>query len=199
RTFLKALGETEYEELRSDLNILITHQAFDGARVGPVDYTFKPGRSDTVSREMLPQHFEYIAAGHIHQYQILYHPLKPSLPFVYPGSIQRISFAEMHEDKGFVEAELLHDRIETRFIPLSAWDMEMVEIEAAGRTSGDVEEAIRSQFWRFSEDLVIRFNLTGGAGTSDYPPVDFQRMRADMPPILECQFAVKAGKRWIKR
>ena len=77
--------------------------------------------------------------------------------------------------------------------------MEMVEIEAAGRTSGDVEEAIRSQFWRFSEDRVIRFNLTGGAGTSDYPPVDFQRMRADMPPILECQFAVKAGKRWIKR
>ena len=49
RTFLKALGETEYEELRSDLNILITHQAFDGARVGPVEYTFNPGRSDTVT------------------------------------------------------------------------------------------------------------------------------------------------------
>ena len=37
----------------------------------------------------------------------------------------------MHEDKGFIEGELLHDRIETRFIPLPAWDMEMVEVKAA--------------------------------------------------------------------
>lgn len=199
RTFLKALDETEYADLRSDLNVLITHQAFDGATVGPAEYTFKTGRADTVSRQTLPSDFDYVAAGHIHRYQVLCHPLKPSLPFVYPGSIQRISFAEMHEDKGFVEAELLHDRIETRFIPLPAWDMEIVEIEAAGRTAGDVEEAIRSQFWRLSGGMVVRFNLTGGGGLKDYPQVDFEGVRADMPPLLECQFAVKAGKRWVKR
>ncbi|MBU2499635.1 MAG: exonuclease SbcCD subunit D [Proteobacteria bacterium] len=199
RTFLKALHETAYEEMRSDLNILVTHQAFDGATVGPGDYTFRPSRSDTVSRGTLPDDFSYIAAGHIHRYQILNHPSKPGLPLVYPGSIQRISFAEMDEEKGFVEAELLHGRIETRFIPLPAWDMEMVEIEAAGRTSEDVEEAIRAQFWRFGEEMVIRFNLTGGERTSDYPDIDLEKMRAEMPPVLECQFAVRVGKRWIKR
>ena len=34
RTFSRALEETEYHQLRSDFNILVTHQAFDQASVG---------------------------------------------------------------------------------------------------------------------------------------------------------------------
>jgi hypothetical protein len=60
-----------------------------------------------------------------------------------------------------------------------------------------VEEAIQGQFWRFAPDLVIRFNLTGGKRLSDYPDLDLQSLRAEMPPVLECQFAVRAGKRWV--
>jgi DNA repair exonuclease SbcCD nuclease subunit len=199
RTFLKALEETEYEGMRSDFNILLTHQAFDQATVGPVDFTFREGRPDTVSRQSIPLDFEYIAAGHIHRYQILSHPLKPKVNFVYPGSTQRISFAEMNEEKGFVEAEVLNDRIETRFMLLPVYDMETVEIAAAGLGTRDLEEAIEGQFWRFDEDLVIRFNLTGGKRLSDYPDLDYQKLRSEMPPILECQFMVRAGKRWVMR
>ena len=199
RTFLKALEETEYADLRSDFNILVTHQAFDEALVGPVGYRFKAGRPDTVSRSTVPLDFEYIAAGHIHRYQILPHPLRPRLSFVYPGSTQRMSFAEADEEKGFVEGEVVNDRIETRFVPLSAWDMEIVEIEAAGRSPDDVEKAIRDQFWRFSEDLVIRFNLVGGSAAGDYPEVDFHRLRKEMPAVLECQFAIKGRRRWIHK
>jgi DNA repair exonuclease SbcCD nuclease subunit len=197
RTFLRALEETEYSGLRSDFNILVTHQAFDQATVGPVDFTFREGRPDTVSRQSVPLDFEYIAAGHIHRYQILSHPLKPGLHFVYPGSTQRISFAEMHEEKGFVMGEVLNDRIETRFMPLPVYEMEIVQIEAVGMSARDVEEAIKSQFWRFREDLVIRFNLTGGKTQSDYPDPDYQKLRAKMPPILECQFVLRAGERCV--
>jgi len=143
--------------------------------------------------------FEYIAAGHIHRYQVLDHPLKPGIKFDYPGSTQRISFGEMAEDKGFVEAEILDNRIETRFVPLPVYDMEMVEIQASGLSSGEFKEAIRRQFWRFDEDLVIRFNLTGSVMIGDYPEVDFQKLRAEMPSILECQFAIKAGQKWVMR
>jgi DNA repair exonuclease SbcCD nuclease subunit len=148
---------------------------------------------------MVPLDFEYIAAGHIHRYQILPHPLRPRVGFVYPGSTQRMSFAEVDEEKGFVEGEVVNDRIETRFISLPAWEMEIVEIEAAGRSAKEVEKAIRDQFWRFGQDLVIRFNLVGGAGARDYPDIDFLRLRAEMPDVLECQFAVKARRRWIHR
>jgi DNA repair exonuclease SbcCD nuclease subunit len=199
RAFLKALEETEYEGLRSDFNILVTHQAFDQATVGPIDFTFREGRPDTVSRQSIPLDFEYIAAGHIHRYQILPHPLKPQLKFVYPGSTQRISFAEMNEEKGFVMGEVLNNRIETRFMPLPTYDMEIVEVEAVGLSTQDLEEAMEAQFWRFDQDLVIRFNLTGGKRLSDYPDLDYQRLRAKMPPILECQFMMRAGKRWVMR
>ena len=197
RSFLHALKETEYEDLRSDFNILVAHQAFDMATVGPVDFTFRPGRPDTVLRQTIPLDFEYIAAGHIHRYQILPHPLKPGVNFVYPGSTQRMSFAEMYEEKGFVEGEVLDNRIETRFIPLPAHDMEIVEIECAGRTAEDCEGAIKNQFWRFNQDLVIRFNLTGGTKGGDYPDINFDDLRTDMPPVLECQFAVRTRKKWI--
>ncbi|MBS1237167.1 MAG: metallophosphoesterase, partial [Deltaproteobacteria bacterium] len=41
RTFLKALDDTEYDDLRCDLNFLVVHQTFDEATVGPGDYTFR--------------------------------------------------------------------------------------------------------------------------------------------------------------
>ena len=63
----------------------------------------------------------------------------------------------------------------------------------------DLEKAIKSQFWRFHEELVIRFNLTGGTRISVYPDLDFQELRDKMPPILECQFMMRAGKRWVMR
>lgn len=61
----------------------------------------------------------------------------------------------------------------------------------------EVEADILSQFWRFSEEMVIRFNLTGGKKASDYPDVDFQKLRGKMPPVLECHFAIKTEKGWI--
>ena len=197
RTFLDALKETEFGEIRSDFNILLAHQAFDGATVGPAEFTFNAGRPDTVSRETIPLDFEYIAAGHIHRCQVLSHPLKPRLKIVYPGSVQRMSFAEMNEDKAFVIGEVVGNRVETRFMPLPSWDMEIVEIEAGDRTSGEVEADIKEQFWRFRKDIVIRFNLTGGTQRRDYPKIDVESLRKEMPPVLECQFMIKTAKGWI--
>jgi hypothetical protein len=110
-----------------------------------------------------------------------------------------MSFAEMEEEKAFVVGEVLEGRIATRFVPLPAYSMEIVEIEAAGLRADECEDAITSQFWRFDEDLVIRFNFTGGGKAGDYPDVDFERLRAQMPPVMECQFVVKAGNRRIMR
>ncbi len=199
RTFLRALQDTEYHHLRTDFNLLVTHQAFDQACVGPADFVFRTGRPDTVSRQIVPPDFEYIAAGHIHRYQVLDHPLKPGIKFVYPGSTQRISFAEMNEEKGFVEGEVLDNRIETRFVPLAVYDMEIVEIQAGDLSPEECREVIRNQFWRFDEDLVVRFNLTGGSKIKDYPVMDFQKLRAEMPSILECQFALKTTQKWVMR
>jgi DNA repair exonuclease SbcCD nuclease subunit len=177
----------------------VTHQTFDQAVVGPTDFVFRAGRPDTVDRASVPIDFDYIAAGHIHRYQLLDHPLKPGLVFAYPGSPQRMSFAEMNEEKGFIQGEIVDGHIATRFIPLPAYEMETVEIEVAGLSTDACVEKISEQFWRFGEDRVIRFQLTGGKKAADYPDLDFEKIRAGMPPVLECQFAVRVGKRWVLR
>ncbi len=196
-TFLKGVEMTEYTDLKTDLNILVTHQAFDGASVGPVNFIFRAGRPDTVSRRTLPLDFDYIAAGHIHRYQVLPHPLNPEIKFVYPGSIQRISFAEMYENKGFVEGEIINNRIETRFVPLPVYHMQIINIEAAGMTDIDCRDVILAHTGSFSENTVVRFNLTGGTKRKDYPNLDLQKIRAELPPLMESQFALKTSNRWI--
>ncbi|MBI5582500.1 MAG: metallophosphoesterase [Deltaproteobacteria bacterium] len=197
--FLKALEETGYRDLQTDINFLITHQAFDQAVVGPEAFVFRSGRRDTVDRHTLPPDFDYIAAGHVHRFQVLDHPRRPGVKFVYPGSSQRMSFAEKDEEKGFIEGEIEGQRIHIRFRPLPAYALESVEIQAAGLTGEELEREIIRQSWRADEDLIIRFNLTGGATAGDYPDLDYQRLRTLFPPVLECQFALRLKGRWVFR
>jgi DNA repair protein SbcD/Mre11 len=190
RLFLNALAATGYRRQRTDFNILLVHQAFDSAVVGPRDFMFTTRRSDTVNRADIPAAFHYVAAGHIHRYQILMHPLYPGHQIVYPGSIQRMSFAEIEEDKGFIEAETVDSSIITTLRPLPAYPMERVVIQAGHRPVEEVVEEIRAQFWRAHDDLVLRFFLTGGRRVSDYPALDYARLRQEIPQVLECQFLV---------
>jgi len=197
RLFPSAMEETGYAGIRADLKILVTHQTFDGARCGSGGFTFTARRPDTFPRRELPPDLDYVAAGHIHLHQVLFHPLKPELKVVYPGSIQRMSLAERREPKGFVEAEVEGNTIQIRFRPLPTLEMEVVGIRAVGLTAQELRRVIRGHYWRFHADLVIRFQLTGGEVPSDYPELDFDEIRAEMPPVLECTFAVQVKDRWI--
>jgi len=53
---------------------------------------------------MLDQHFDYVALGHVHRFQDMNPDGYP--PVVYPGSIERVDFGEVREEKGFVVAEV---------------------------------------------------------------------------------------------
>jgi len=48
---------------------------------------------------------DYVALGHIHRFQNLQHA-ESAIPVVYCGSIERVSFGEEHETKGFVLVDL---------------------------------------------------------------------------------------------
>lgn len=102
--FPELLRRAGFDGADSSLKLLAMHQTVEGARVGPVDYTFRYG-PDIVRGGDIPDGFAAVLAGHIHRHQILTRDLggrEMAAPVFYPGSIERTSLAEKNEPKGYL-------------------------------------------------------------------------------------------------
>ncbi len=112
----KAFGD-HYEETKpfadSDYNFLCIHQTIEGSRVK--GYVFRKAK-ELVKTSEIPDGLSAVLVGHVHRQQIIDRDLKGrplGCPIVYPGSIERTSFNEKDEDKGYFIVEL--DGKNTRF------------------------------------------------------------------------------------
>jgi exonuclease SbcD len=95
----------------TDLRLLCVHQTVEGAQVGPGNYTFRSG-ADVVRGRDVPPGFAAVLSGHIHRRQVLTHDLSGqpmAAPVFYPGSVERTSFAERDEPKGYLWLEFSRD------------------------------------------------------------------------------------------
>jgi DNA repair exonuclease SbcCD nuclease subunit len=103
RNFPKILVQSGWNRSRADQYLLCIHQSVEGATIGPVDYTFRYA-ADVIKLSDIPQEFAAVLSGHIHRRQVLTVNLQGaslSTPVFYSGSIERTSFAEKDERKGF--------------------------------------------------------------------------------------------------
>jgi exonuclease SbcD len=104
-----------------------------------------------IERLALPA-FDYVALGHIHAHQKL--ALKPAA--VYPGSIERVTFGEENEAKGYVVAELGRGTCEWQFVELPA--RKFITIDAKALEDDPTEHILRRIERRQSElpEAVVR-------------------------------------------
>lgn len=104
--FSSVLKQTLWDSGTSSLNILCLHQLIEGAHVGPINYIFKEGE-DVIRMQDIPESFFLVLAGHIHTKQVLSKPSKKGdIPIVYAGSVEKTSFAERNEEKGFFDIRI---------------------------------------------------------------------------------------------
>ena len=143
------------------------HQAFEGAKVGPQGFTFRY-RPDTVAAADLPEGVAAVLSGHIHRHQALTRDLGGRLlpcPVLYPGSIERTSFAERDEPKGYLMVELLPSAYggeveEWRFFELPT--RPMVELKIDLPTNADrLERVLRQELAGQARDAIVRIRVTG--------------------------------------
>jgi DNA repair exonuclease SbcCD nuclease subunit len=111
--FPLVLEETGWKGQLTDCDgmLLCVHHCFEGATVGPGNYTFRYN-DDVIRLKDIPKEFLAVLSGHIHRYQVLTKDLKGrsiKTPILYPGSIERTSFAEKDEPKGYLKVELRRD------------------------------------------------------------------------------------------
>ena len=143
----------------ADLRVLCFHQCVEGATCGPGNFTFRFG-ADVIRAADLPADAVVALSGHIHRHQVVRPAARP--PVIYAGSVERTSFAEAPETKGYVVLELTRSGLGAlEFRPLPARAMVtrtlsfdgLDEVEAHARVSAVVDST--------PPDAVVQLRVRG--------------------------------------
>ena len=192
--FGSVLAETGWEETSADIKLLCVHQAVEGARVGPSNYTFRSG-GDVIKIADIPQGFAAVLAGHIHRMQILTRPQpKGELSIIYPGSIERTSFAEKDEPKGFFEIKLACDETgtwgvhEANFLELPARPMVDIDIDPHIPPAG-LGAYLRGRIADLDKNAIVRLRCAGGLEGSVRAELTASSLRSVFPRSMNVQLA----------
>lgn len=105
--FPEVVAQTGWDKEPADVRLLCMHHSVEGALVGS---GFRFGKAhDVVRCQDIPEEFAACLSGHIHRFQIIDEdPMGNAMPtpVIYPGSIERTSFMERDENKGFLTLKL---------------------------------------------------------------------------------------------
>ncbi|MGI6250604.1 MAG: metallophosphoesterase family protein [Anaerolineaceae bacterium] len=145
-----ALAETD----PSQPVVLAAHASIAGAKFGN-EQTIKIGKDVLLPPGFVCNPcFDYVALGHIHKYQNLNEGLHP--PVIYPGSIERVDFGEINEDKSFVIADVQKGRthVERRVLNTRPFLERTVRLEAEDDVMAKLRDAIPDE--AELEDAIFR-------------------------------------------
>jgi DNA repair exonuclease SbcCD nuclease subunit len=174
QAFPALLAATGYRETEADARVLCIHHCVEGAVCGPPPgFTFRDGE-DVVRASDLPDDVAVVLCGHVHRHQVLRRDLggRPlSAPVVYAGSVERTSFAERDEAKGYVMATIVAGGsggrlLDCGFRPLPARPMRVYEVAATSGASG-LEGEIRAAIAASPPDVVLQLRVPEALAGAD--------------------------------
>ena len=153
KEFPAHLAQVGFGQDSEALKILCLHQAIEDAVVGVQDYTFRKG-SDVVGIDQFPTYLNLVLSGHIHRQQVL--RSRTGTPIIYPGSIERTSFAERLETKGFFMLHLSKEDIHWEFRPLPARSMHEMTLPSNLLDGQNLMRVILEQAEKIPDDAILR-------------------------------------------
>jgi len=105
--------------IEGDYNLLMIHGSLQGLNV--VSSVPEMASQNPFRPEDIKTGLNYLALGHFHNY---YERDHVGCKIANPGSMERLSWAEMSDEKGFVWAELHGSNVSTEFVKLDTRPME---------------------------------------------------------------------------
>jgi DNA repair exonuclease SbcCD nuclease subunit len=191
KRFLGWLNQTGWRDVEDAVHVLCIHQAVDGARVGPAGYTFRYA-ADVIDATDIPTDFAAVLSGHIHRFQVITRDLegRPIDPQVfYPGSIDRTSFAEKHETKGYLILEF-----ETggsgaglgkwKFTKLPTRPMVQLELCPGRMNPSELKSWLLTRIGNIPADSIVKVKVTGPASQGAMEVLRAASLRALAPPTM---------------
>lgn len=200
--FADRVRETGMPGTSADIRLLCMHQAVEGAKVGPADYTFRGG-DDVIRGADLPHGTAAVLSGHIHRSQCLRKDLsgRPfTAPVIYPGSVERTAFAEQNERKGYM---LLEFRANGRdgghlaafqFCPLPARPMVTLDVQVDNISPVDLRENLRCQLGMLDPNSVVRLRPQGILSPEAWQVLNTVSLRSLAPDTMNIEITGWASK-----
>jgi DNA repair protein SbcD/Mre11 len=143
----------------ADVRVLCLHHCIEGATCGPGNFTFRSG-DDVIRAADLPGDIAVTLSGHIHRHQVLRPVGRP--PVIYAGSIERTSFAEAPETKGYVVVTLARSGLEScEFRPLPARPMLTRTLSFDIGDAAHVRERLAEAIASTPHDAVVQLRIIG--------------------------------------
>jgi DNA repair exonuclease SbcCD nuclease subunit len=159
RRFREVLAAATRDAPPADVRVLCLHQCIEGATCGPGNFTFRDG-ADVIRAADLPRDAAVTLTGHVHRHQVLRPPGRP--PVIYAGSIERTSFAEARETKGFVVLQLTRSGLGGfEFRPLPARPMVTRTVSFAGVDGAEAHARVAAAVESTPDDAVVRLRVVG--------------------------------------
>ena len=191
KRFLDQMDQTGWRDVEAGVHVLCIHQAVDGATVGPAGYKFRYA-ADVINASDVPADFAAVLSGHIHRFQVLTRDLKGrSLhPQVfYPGSIERTSFAEKNEIKGYLILEFETDGSsgglkKWEFTKLPARPMIQLELRLAGMSRTELKSWIQTRIKDMPPDSIVKLKVFGTASQDAMEVLRAASLRALAPSTM---------------
>jgi DNA repair exonuclease SbcCD nuclease subunit len=197
--FPTLVRETGWQSQPADIRVLCLHQTVEGATVGPSGYTFRHGH-DIIPGRLIPTGLAAVLAGHIHRHQLLEHDLSGqplAAPVLYPGSVERTSFAEKNEVKGYLIVQLETGEEGGRVAewchhPLPTRPMEVVTVDASGRDRRRLRAAIREKLADLDPAAVVQLRVEGPVTPEARPALGAVAIRETAPATMIVQLQERA-------
>ncbi len=190
--FLSLINQTGYHRVEADIHLLCIHQAVEGARVGPLGYTFRQA-SDVINASEIPGIFSAVLAGHIHRHQVLTTNLQAKAlqaPVFYAGSIERTSFAEKNENKGYLILEFdLGASIgsmlrQWQFHRLPVRPMSQLNLHASRMNNAELRSWIETRLSVLPEDSIVKLKIHDSVSQQAMEVLSAAALRALAPTTM---------------
>ncbi|MFC1607441.1 exonuclease SbcCD subunit D [Candidatus Latescibacterota bacterium] len=182
-------------DTKADCRLLCVHHCVEGATVGPGNYTFRYN-DDVIRVADIPGEFAAVLSGHIHRHQILTKDLNGNpldVTVFYPGSVERTSFAEKDEAKGYLILEIGTNGsdkghiVNWVFHELPARPMVQLVIRGENMTGKALAEHIEETLLAQSKDSVVKIRIHGKLGDDALETVRADSIRKLSPQTMNVQ------------
>ncbi len=190
-TFLHVLEQTRSPNVNADASVLCMHHCMEGATLimGTRLHTFR-NNHDVIKLRDIPPGFAAVLSGHIHRFQVLTKDLWGNplpVPVFYPGSIERTSFTEKDEPKGYLTLEInpgTKTVSDWRFHELPARPMTALELRGDGIKADALKAWIKESLHPLPPDSVVRLRIHGRLPDASLEVVSAQSLRSLAPPTM---------------